>query len=63
MQHFRQTQRETVGTDEDIAYFFDNKLKKWLIEHKAEVKELSKLNCERPFMSFITHYIFTEEKK
>lgn len=58
IQEYRRQQRECRGTDDDIAYYYDNKLKKWLIDHEKEIRELSKMNCERPFISFVIHYIF-----
>jgi len=58
VKEYRKEQRETDGTDTEIAHFFSPKLKKYLIDHKDEVIALSALNCERPFMSFVTHYIY-----
>lgn len=58
IQEYRRQQRECRGTDDDIAYYYDSKLKKWLIDHEKEVRELSKMNCERPFITFVIHYIF-----
>ena len=58
IKEYRTHQRETRGDDSDIAYYFSAKNKKWLIDHKPEIIALSELNCERPFMSFVNHFIY-----
>lgn len=55
---YRRLQRETDGTDDEIAHFFTAKNKKFLKDNKQEIIALSALNCERPFMVFVKHYIY-----
>lgn len=58
VKEYRRQQRETTGDDSEIDYFYSNNLKKWLLDHEEEVIALSALNCEKPFMTFVTHYIY-----
>lgn len=58
VKEYRTLQRETRGDDSDIAYYFSAKNKKWLIDHKSEVISISELNFERPFISFVKHFIY-----
>ena len=55
---YRKLLRETDGTDTEIAHFFSSKNKSFLRKYEAEIKALSASNCERPFMTFVTHYIY-----
>lgn len=58
IKEYRTLQRETDGTDTDIRHFFSSKNINWLKANEQAVKELSKLNCERPFMTFVNHYVY-----
>lgn len=58
VKEYRKLLRETDGTDEEIAHFFSAKNKSFLNKHKEEIRVLSTLNCERPFMTFVIHYIY-----
>jgi len=58
VKEYRTLQRETDGTDTDIAHFFSSRNVNWLKQNKDAIKELSKINCERPFMTFVLHYIY-----
>lgn len=58
VKEYRKLQRETDGTDEEIAHFFSSSNVKFLKDNIKEIKTLSASNCERPFMSFVTHYIY-----
>lgn len=58
VKEYRRLQRETDGSDSEIAHFMENKTKNWLDDHYDEVIALSKLNCEKPFLSFVVHYIY-----
>lgn len=60
VREYRKLQRETDGTDSEIAYFFSQKNINWLKTNKEAIKELSKLNCERPFMTFVNHFVFEQ---
>jgi len=43
--------------DADVSYYFDQKLKNFIIEHKEEFKILSSLNFDKSFVKFINSYI------
>lgn len=58
VKEYRRQQRETTGEDSEIEHFYSSKLKNWLLDHEEEVIALSALNCEKPFMTFVTHYIY-----
>jgi hypothetical protein len=58
VKEYRKLQRETDGTDSEIAHFFSSRNKNWLYDHEDDINSLSVLNCEKPFMSFVTHYIY-----
>lgn len=58
VKEYKTHQRETRGDDSDIAYYFSAKNKKWLKDHEKEITALSELNCERPFMTFVKHFIY-----
>ena len=55
-------QMSNCRDDSDASYFFDKKLKKFLVDHKDEVIILSSLNFERPFISWIKNYLLAEKK-
>ena len=55
---YRKLLRETDGTDEEIAHFFSAKSKSFLRKNENEIRALATLNCERPFMTFVIHYIY-----
>ena len=58
VKEYRKLQKETDGTDEEIAHFFSINNVKFLKDNIKEIKALSACNCERPFMTFVTHYIY-----
>ena len=58
IKEYRTLQRETRGDDSDIAYYFTAKNKKWLNDHEKEITALSELNFERPFITFVKHFIY-----
>lgn len=58
VKEYRKLQRETDGTDSEVAHFFSNRNKNWLYDHEDDINSLSVLNCEKPFMSFVCHYIY-----
>lgn len=58
VKEYRKVQRETRGDDDEIAHFFNASLKKWLISHESEIREMSKFNCEKPFVMFVIHNIY-----
>lgn len=55
---YKKLLRETDGTDEEIAHFFSSKNKAFLNKYEDEIRILSTLNCERPFLTFVIHYIY-----
>jgi len=44
--------------DSDAAHFFDPGLKKFLKDHKDSIIQLSSLNFERPFISWLKSYLY-----
>lgn len=43
--------------DSDAAHYFDPKLKKFLKDNIEQVTQLSTLNFERPFISWMKNYL------
>lgn len=58
VKEYRKVQRETRGDDEEIAHFFNSSLKTWLRKNETEIREMSKFNCEKPFVMFVIHNIY-----
>ena len=48
-------------SEHDAAYFFDAKLKKFLIDYKTEISLLSTINCERNFLGWVKSWIYQKE--
>ena len=51
------SQLSATRDESDAAHFFNPVLKKFLKDHPEEMLILSGMNCERPFMSFVKHYL------
>ena len=50
-----------TADDEDAAYFYDKGLKKWIKDNMESLDVLATLNLDRGFVTFVKHYLFSEE--
>lgn len=47
----------------DSAYFFDSNLKKFIKDNIDDITELSTLNFERSFITWIKHYLLKSDDR
>ena len=58
----RKVDRETNSNFPDMAVFLDSSSKKFLIDHKEEIKKLFDIRIQREFVSFIVTHIWQEKE-
>lgn len=60
LKHYRKLMMECAD-DKDVAHYFKEDLKKFILDHKEEFSLISTINCERNFLKFIQSYFYKKQ--